>query len=41
MRFDSSELGGTMTEIVAHGTAVVVAPDAAASDTATAGTPEE
>ncbi len=30
MRFDSSELGSTMTEIVAYGTAVVVEPDAAA-----------
>ena len=30
MRFDSSELAGTMSEIVAYGTAVVVAPDAAA-----------
>lgn len=30
MRFDSSEMAGTMTEIVAYGTAVVVAPDAAA-----------
>jgi uncharacterized protein YbjQ (UPF0145 family) len=28
MRFDSSELGGTMSEIVAYGTAVVIAPDA-------------
>ena len=28
MRFDSSELAGTMTEIVAYGTAVVVEPDA-------------
>ena len=28
MRFDSSELAGTMSEIVAYGTAVVVAPDA-------------
>jgi uncharacterized protein YbjQ (UPF0145 family) len=28
MRFDSSELGGTMSEIVAYGTAVVVEPDA-------------
>ena len=27
MRFDSSELAGTMSEIVAYGTAVVVAPD--------------
>jgi uncharacterized protein YbjQ (UPF0145 family) len=30
MRFDSSEIGNTMTEIVAYGTAVVVQPDAAA-----------
>lgn len=30
MRFDSSELGGTMSEIVAYGTAVVVVPDAGA-----------
>jgi uncharacterized protein YbjQ (UPF0145 family) len=30
MRFDSSELAGTMSEIVAYGTAVVVAPDASA-----------
>jgi uncharacterized protein YbjQ (UPF0145 family) len=29
MRFDSSELAGTMSEIVAYGTAVVVAPDPA------------
>jgi uncharacterized protein YbjQ (UPF0145 family) len=28
MRFDSSELAGTMSEIVAYGTAVVVTPDA-------------
>ena len=28
MRFDSSELGSTMSEIVAYGTAVVVQPDA-------------
>ena len=27
MRFDSSELAGTMSEIVAYGTAVVVEPD--------------
>ena len=33
MRFDSSELSGTMSEIVAYGTAVIVTPDA------TAGTP--
>ena len=31
MRFDSSELGGTMSEIVAYGTAVVVVPDADAA----------
>ncbi len=31
MRFDSSELAGTMSEIVAYGTAVVVAPDATAT----------
>src|SRR4029079_12707081 len=30
MRFDSSELGSTMSEIVAYGTAVVVEPDATA-----------
>ena len=30
MRFDSSELAGTMSEIVAYGTAVVVVPDATA-----------
>ena len=30
MRFDSSEMATTMTEIVAYGTAVVVAPDAGA-----------
>jgi uncharacterized protein YbjQ (UPF0145 family) len=30
MRFDSSELAGTMSEIVAYGTAVLVAPDSAA-----------
>jgi uncharacterized protein YbjQ (UPF0145 family) len=29
-RFDSSELGGSMSEIVAYGTAVVVAADASA-----------
>ena len=28
MRFDSSELAGTMSEIVAYGTAVAVVPDA-------------
>jgi len=30
MRFDSSELAGTMSEIVAYGTAVVIVPDAGA-----------
>ena len=31
MRFDSSEISGYMTEIVAYGTAVIVEPDAAAA----------
>ena len=31
MRFDSSEMATTMTEIVAYGTAVVIEPDAGAS----------
>ena len=31
MRFDSSELAGTMSEIVAYGTAVVVQPDSSAT----------
>ncbi len=31
MRFDSSEIGTTMTEIVAYGTAVVLEPDADAA----------
>ena len=31
MRFDSSELAGTMSEIVAYGTAVVVVEDAGAA----------
>jgi uncharacterized protein YbjQ (UPF0145 family) len=31
MRFDSSSLGTTMSEIVAYGTAVVVEADASAS----------
>ena len=31
MRFDSSELAGTMSEIVAYGTAVVGEPDASAT----------
>ena len=31
MRFDSSELAGTMSEIVAYGTAVVVVPDASST----------
>ena len=30
MRFDSSEIAGTMSEIVAYGTAVIVVPDDAA-----------
>ena len=30
MRYDSSEISGTMSEIVAYGTAVVVEPDRAA-----------
>lgn len=30
-RFDSSEMGGAMSEIVAYGTAVVVEPDATAT----------
>ena len=30
MRFDSTELAGTMSEIVAYGTAVIVEPDATA-----------
>jgi len=34
MRFDSSELAGTMSEIVAYGTAVVVEADASASQPA-------
>jgi uncharacterized protein YbjQ (UPF0145 family) len=35
MRFDSSELGSTMSEIVAYGTAVVIQPDAAAPQSTT------
>jgi uncharacterized protein YbjQ (UPF0145 family) len=31
MRFDSSGLAGTMSEIVAYGTAVIVEPDASAA----------
>jgi uncharacterized protein YbjQ (UPF0145 family) len=31
MRFDSSELAGTMSEIVAYGTAVIVEPESGAS----------
>ncbi len=34
MRFDSSELAGTMSEIVAYGTAVIVEPDVSAATTA-------
>jgi uncharacterized protein YbjQ (UPF0145 family) len=33
MRFDSSEIGKSMSEIVAYGTAVIVVPDAIASGT--------
>jgi uncharacterized protein YbjQ (UPF0145 family) len=33
MRFDSTELASTMSEIVAYGTAVVVVPDATAKQT--------
>ena len=32
MRFDSSEIGTTMSEIVAYGTAVIVVPDASAGN---------
>ncbi len=39
MRFDSSELAGTMSEIVAYGTAVVVEPQPAGA--AVSGTPLE
>lgn len=35
MRFDSSELAGTMSEIVAYGTAVVIEPDASATNPTT------
>ena len=31
MRFDSSEIAGSMSEIVAYGTAVIVVPDAGGS----------
>jgi uncharacterized protein YbjQ (UPF0145 family) len=31
MRFDSSELGSTMSEVVAYGTAVTVVPDSSAT----------
>lgn len=34
MRFDSSELAGTMSEIVAYGTAVIVQPDTSATPVA-------
>jgi uncharacterized protein YbjQ (UPF0145 family) len=30
MRFDSSELANSMSEIVAYGTAVIITPDASA-----------
>ena len=35
MRFDSSEIGGSMSEIVAYGTAVVLVADAAAAQPTT------
>jgi uncharacterized protein YbjQ (UPF0145 family) len=35
MRFDSSEMGTTMTEIVAYGTAVVIKADASAPQPST------
>jgi uncharacterized protein YbjQ (UPF0145 family) len=35
MRFDSSEIAASMSEIVAYGTAVIVEPDASASAPAT------
>ena len=38
MRFDSSELSGTMSEIVAYGTAVIVVADADAGPTPAAST---
>jgi uncharacterized protein YbjQ (UPF0145 family) len=42
MRFDSSELSGTMSEIVAYGTAVVVEPESAGTmSSGTAGQPVE
>jgi uncharacterized protein YbjQ (UPF0145 family) len=34
MRFDSSEIGQTMSEIVAYGTAVVVEPESAGANAA-------
>jgi uncharacterized protein YbjQ (UPF0145 family) len=34
MRFDSSEIGKSMSEIVAYGTAVIVVPDATAAPVA-------
>ena len=40
MRFDSSELSGTMSEIVAYGTAAVVEPEAGAAGVP-GGTPVE
>ncbi|MEO5941604.1 MAG: heavy metal-binding domain-containing protein [Candidatus Limnocylindrales bacterium] len=35
MRFDSSEMATTMTEIVAYGTAVIIEPDASAAQPTT------
>src|SRR5215213_11799596 len=39
MRFDSSELAGTMSEIVAYGTAVVLVPDTAGAAAVSPGAP--
>jgi uncharacterized protein YbjQ (UPF0145 family) len=40
-RFDSSQLSGTMSEIVAYGTAVIVEPDEAATPPSTPSVPIE
>ena len=37
MRFDSSEMGSTMSEIVAYGTAAIVTPEASAGAAGAAG----
>ena len=41
MRFDSSELSGTMSEIVAYGTAVIVEPDGSSTPGAATATTTE